>query len=667
MEKKITFSAEDKGVATYMERMKRNAEQLGRDMIRDARAYTTSGQEVVKVLEEQIRAMEKRNRVDSQLRRSDLEGRYQAGTISDKSYKQGVTELRQGTNEDRVQISLLRELIETTKLNAKEELRSDRKNVEEQIRASKTAEKLNPEGDELRIMKESIQKSELARVKKDEVEEQFWSQATKGKIAGGVNMFMGAAMAPNAFQAGAHMMPAMTSLITSNVIAQAVVGGISGLLSKGFESAQAYEKGLTGLSQISGLSYNSFDDGVAYRNAKDKQNAANNIRGQVASQMGRRGVIDPNDPRARMGTGSMGNQEANFLLDMADKMDKGKANSNSIERAMTLDKFYSEAERMGYKRDEILGIAGSTARSGGRLNLNRSLEVARVGRATGLDLNQLQGFNKTIRNNVSGGGVESITQDLVQGLRGRGAMNDTSTLPEYMQLLTQLGQQQVQLLGKVDMGINTKVISAFADLSTDFKNQPEVLGGIIKSMQGGLGESGNKNIRALQYGVLSRIAPGKSSFQYRKIMEQASVGQGEYYEQYQAEMKDLAGKLGGGNEDRTSAYTAALFGGMSLTNAEKVAKAKLNFKGIKGAGIDMTKMSGEGFGLGTIDKSAATFTNWFEKHGEEVTQFVNTMVEGFGKLVGYSKEVNNNMTSSLTKVNNNSEMLKEWKKANGLN
>ena len=206
MEKKITFSAEDKGVATYMERMKRSAEDLGRMMIRDARAYTTSGNEVIRVLEEQIKAIEKRNRVDSQMRRAELEGRFQAGTIKEGDYRKGITEIRQGTTEDRIQISLLRELIETTKYQGKEELRADRKNVEDQIKSSKTAEQLGPKGDELKILKESIQKSELARVKKDEVEEQFWPQAAKGKVANGVNIFAGAIGAPNLYQGGASAM-----------------------------------------------------------------------------------------------------------------------------------------------------------------------------------------------------------------------------------------------------------------------------------------------------------------------------------------------------------------------------------------------------------------------------------------------------------------------------
>ena len=42
------------------------------------------------------------------------------------------------------------------------------------------------------------------------------------------------------------------------------------------------------------------------------------------------------------------------------------------------------------------------------------------------------------------------------------------------------------------------------------------------------------------------------------------------------------------------------------------------------------------------------------------------MVEGFAKLVGYSREVNNNMTTSLGKIQTNDEALKNWAQANGL-
>jgi len=66
-DKKINVSVDDSGVS----KLRQSANELARDMIRSSRAYSTSSKEVLKDLEDQIKAIEKRNKLE------DEEGAYQ--------------------------------------------------------------------------------------------------------------------------------------------------------------------------------------------------------------------------------------------------------------------------------------------------------------------------------------------------------------------------------------------------------------------------------------------------------------------------------------------------------------------------------------------------------------------------------------------------------------
>ena len=63
-ETKVGLSVQDNGVLSQLDRMKRSADELGRGMIRDARAYSSAGKEVVSYIEQQIKAMEREMKLE---------------------------------------------------------------------------------------------------------------------------------------------------------------------------------------------------------------------------------------------------------------------------------------------------------------------------------------------------------------------------------------------------------------------------------------------------------------------------------------------------------------------------------------------------------------------------------------------------------------------------
>jgi hypothetical protein len=134
--KEIVFSARDNGVASTMSRIKQSANELGRELVREAVANTSSAQDAVKHYEQQIRLIEKKNRLEQQAGRMRLEqnrddqlGQKGANRSQiQNSYKEQSSSLAKGGREDQVQVDLLRELIETVKLTSHQEIRSDNKN-----------------------------------------------------------------------------------------------------------------------------------------------------------------------------------------------------------------------------------------------------------------------------------------------------------------------------------------------------------------------------------------------------------------------------------------------------------------------------------------------------------------------------------------------------------
>jgi len=238
-DKKIKFSAEN-DVSPVIAKLKRDSEELGRGLIRDARAYTTSGKEALAYIEEQIKAIERRTRVAKQGQLVDLEAKKQREGISPSAYKRQVSEINLASKEDTQQVALLRELIETTKQTSKREIVEDRKGVEKQLIKSKTVGELGPRGDELKILKETLQRQQLGDVKSQEREERDNLTGGVAEKAAGVAGMVGGSQ--NQFFAIA------SALAFIPVIGQAA----STIASRALGAAQTYQTAAGGMYGLAG-------------------------------------------------------------------------------------------------------------------------------------------------------------------------------------------------------------------------------------------------------------------------------------------------------------------------------------------------------------------------------------------------------------------------------
>jgi hypothetical protein len=207
----------------------------------------------LKYIEEQISAIERRNRLDAEFGKAKLTRQYETGAITQEQFRERATELRRGTEEDKIQISLLREMIETIKQTAKEEIREDRKGVEEQIKQSKTVDQLSPEGDAEKILKETVQRGLLGDVKEGEFSDK--ARMASRTIFSGFGDFSNAKNeVEGAISAGETFGTAAAAGVGG--FAGSLIGGIissvTGVLRRGLEASERMESAKSGMIGITG-------------------------------------------------------------------------------------------------------------------------------------------------------------------------------------------------------------------------------------------------------------------------------------------------------------------------------------------------------------------------------------------------------------------------------
>ena len=167
----------------------------------------------------------------------------------------------------------------------------------------------------------------------------------------------------------------------------------------------------------------------------------------------------------------------------------------------------------------------------------------------GINLDESAYASMDMLSMLDGGTGYGGIQSGVAAMRAGGIVNgeDMSAVPDYLAIMIQLGKEQVSKLGKVDMGINTKMVAALANMDDTLKKSPEALSTMINAVRGGLTGGGTPQQQALQYSVLSQIAPGASMFDLMKMKEDPfSEGSQKYLPAYLSQLQ----KMSGGKDDR---------------------------------------------------------------------------------------------------------------------
>lgn len=133
-DKTIRFNVDSREVQDYQSKMREQAQRMAVDMVNYARSQTASAKETLKILEDQIRAIEKRNKLDQEMAKDVARQQFQAGRLTPTEFGKANQQIDTQFGQESLQIRLLRELIEVQRQTSREEIRSDRENVERGIR-----------------------------------------------------------------------------------------------------------------------------------------------------------------------------------------------------------------------------------------------------------------------------------------------------------------------------------------------------------------------------------------------------------------------------------------------------------------------------------------------------------------------------------------------------
>lgn len=109
---------------------------------------------------------------------------------------------------------------------------------------------------------------------------------------------------------------------------------------------------------------------------------------------------------------------------------------------------------------------------------------------------------------------------LMGGMKTSGLSDESTSIlvPEYLRILVELSQKQVDTLGDVNTGVNTNLISALAGTSEKFKN-PVVLRSVVESIYTGLQTAKSPQLEALQFQALSRTKKGGNLWELEMLRE----------------------------------------------------------------------------------------------------------------------------------------------------
>jgi hypothetical protein len=460
--KRISFSAEDTGVVSLMDKLRQSAKDLSRDVIADAIKYSSSTKEQNAYISEQIKLIEKRNALEKEGRIMTARQSYNSAmeTASSKEakdkitqkYKQEIAGIREESGQDSMQTKLLQEIIDTIKASAKEEIKSESKqNVEERGFFSRLfgGNKKN-ESDPEEEYKKSLREGN--RGDKAESEQEQNRRSKIGQSSRAFNTAAGIGMQSNEiFMAAAAM--ALIPMVGS---------GLSMIAQRLIQGGDQLQKGRLAMGSI-------------MRNP--------------GVDMGKSGEM-------------LGVDQAEFMT-FAAQMSKNRGYSNE-GYALNKQDF----------KDSVEGAA---------LRLLGTEQAYGVSRGSLLGFDKLQRLDNNHRDTA--GDVQNLIKYLKQEGAFGASGKDMASLEEYIGIQTSIMQDQSKRLEGINTNTNASVIAAFQRIGGTFAN-PLLAGERIGTMNNAITSPNNDFKQAMVYSTLRKIKPDADLFELRKMQEEGIFGEG---------------------------------------------------------------------------------------------------------------------------------------------
>jgi len=513
---KITFKTNGSELSNYMDQIKKKGEELGNSAIADAMKQTKASKEQLKIINEQIAALEKKNRLEAQAKRSiALEQRdsalqqnkdYYEGKrnevfadtkLSEKDKKERITTLsgveaaidQKIKNDYRENLTVLKEQERQNKLQtalSREQIQTAKEAAREQVATIRSGDKSLAD-----VYKEvGSQPSEEEKLTIKMIEEQLAEQKRKDKQDGKKNDIIGSILAVDNLnkvistagqfsqtQNGFDLIQPASN--TAGRIIGGILGGVIGSLAGGIGAVAGAGVGAEiggGLGDtIGALEQRQAMSKEAFRKAAMRYNAI---------------------------TGS--DVDSSSIPDMSD------AGVNYTQYMQMRSEY---ARRRGYS-------AGSDKTTRDAAYLEKGLGVDQGISAAIVELQRSAKEGNRDLAKLVGGILE----------KGQGSIfknGDTTFLNEFLGKFTTLQKELLKTQTTVSSGLTMDILKQFNSLGGMFDSRDPRSQGIISSINGSLSNPSSDNTRAIAYRILSKQYPNKGIFDLNEEI-QKGLGSPQY-------------------------------------------------------------------------------------------------------------------------------------------
>lgn len=482
MEKTVTFNAVDNGVLDTMSVLDKRSRDVMRSMAEWAQKSSNSGKEQLRLINEQITALERKNRVEfgetkqasnfARQERIDQVRKETEGLLpeqrqrlienetrkADQEYSESLENAREELEENRLQTQLLRQQIDVLRQTSKNEVNAYGENTEELEARIKELEESESPTDRLQstLMREEAEK----RRKEKEKEEQESSKDDEKKES------------------------------TYSALAR------YGLLEKAISQARQVAASENGIDTVSSLS------------------------STISSTMGAGlGLLLKSNPIGLLFSG-LADVVTDLLLRSVTTQQEVMASKYRTRALGGLDVPTSDLSQAGFDYTQVAQVAAEvvqkTGRARGASDITDSVMLLERGfginRNISMELLELRQNQDIV--NIAGG---LLKRGQEEGLFTGG---DRGFLPEFMQKFASLEKELLRTNTSVNSGLTANTMLAISGLGGMFNLRDPRSMGMIQSLNTGLSAPGSDAAKGFLYSTLRELFPTEGIYDTKVRMSQ---------------------------------------------------------------------------------------------------------------------------------------------------
>ena len=502
-EKRITFTAEDKGVGSMFEKLRGQANQYYQEYFRNARQESTVFKDQVSFINEKIKALERENELARRSALIESRERYQqeystastagARKRAESRYEEAKMDIASAFEDEKATISLLRQILEESRTQNK--LQERRAQQEEERWDNKKSLwdqelKEDPEGVRARIREAKKRNYEgLSPETRDKLqyhEMVIGNEPLPARQRSFLRDLIQTALLQQTFQAIRQTITSIPNARDENALTPELYG--AGIRLAGY--------GAAGITNLSGTALLKAGGKLAGKGALDAAGLEGVVsmiaQAEIAVAEIAGSVVQSSIQR------HLGAKREKDIANLSMRSMTGRGSFSATEYGMTTAQIAEIAKIVAVTNGTAIGVEGRTKNMlglefGFGVNRNSIMQSMGIGRMTGVE------------------GTQMIA-NLISTLKDKGIIkgNDFSKLGENIEVLNSFLQNQSQSLLNPNVSSATGMIAAFRQLGGPFADQR--LGGLLNQFNQSLVNPGNDFDKARNFAVISTLRGGQGSY-----------------------------------------------------------------------------------------------------------------------------------------------------------